>query len=76
MDCRSRSARTRRTITKSVASLGPAFLLDDDIVDGDVFDRQARLNALGLAAFIYSSHSYGFGKMGGRVGVCLNRPYD
>jgi hypothetical protein len=40
-----------------------------------VFDREAKLKALGLAAFIYSSHSYGFGKMGGRVGVCLNRPY-
>jgi hypothetical protein len=60
---------------KHIPSLGPAFLLDDDTVDGDVFDREARLRALGLAAFIYSSHSYGFGKMGGRVGVCLNRPY-
>jgi hypothetical protein len=59
---------------KHVASLGPAFLLDDDIVDGDVFDREARLKALGVASFIYSSHSYGFGKMGGRIGVCLNRP--
>jgi hypothetical protein len=60
---------------KCVASLGPAYLLDDDIIDGDVLDREARLRALGVAAFIYSSHSYGFGKMGGRVGVCLNRPY-
>ena len=60
---------------KHVASLGPAFLLDDDIVDGDVFDREAKLKALGVAAFIYSSHSYGFDKMGGRVGVCLNRSY-
>ena len=60
---------------KHIASLGPAFLLDDDTVDGDVFDREAKLKALGIAAVIYSSHSYGFGKMGGRVGVCLNRPY-
>jgi hypothetical protein len=60
---------------KHVASLGPAFLLDDDIVDGDVFDREIRLKTLGVASFIYSSHSYGFGKMGGRVGVCLNRQY-
>jgi hypothetical protein len=60
---------------KCIASLGPAFLLDDDTIDGDVFNREARLKALGLAAFIYSSHSYGFGKMGGRVGVCLNRAY-
>ena len=60
---------------KHIASLGPAFLLDDDVVDGDVFDREAKLKALGLAAVIYSSHSYGFGKMGGRVVVCLNRPY-
>jgi hypothetical protein len=60
---------------KHTASLGPAFLLDDDTIDGDVFDREAKLKALGIAAVIYSSHSYGFGKMGGRVGVCLNRPY-
>jgi hypothetical protein len=60
---------------KHVASLGPAFLLDDDIVDGDVFDREAKLKALGIAAVIYSSHSYGFDKMGGRVAVCLNRSY-
>jgi hypothetical protein len=60
---------------KHTASLGPAFLLDDDVIDGDVFDREAKLKALGIAGFIYSSHSYGFGKMGGRVGVCLNRPY-
>ena len=59
---------------KHVASLGPAFLLDDDIVDGNVFDREAQLKALEIAAVIYSSHSYGFGKMGGD-GVCLNRPY-
>ena len=45
------------------------------MVDGDVFDREAQLKALGIAAVIYSSHSYGFGKMGGRVGVCLNRSY-
>ena len=60
---------------KHIASLGPPFLLDDDTVDGDVFDREAKLKALGIAALIYSSHSYGFGKMGGRVAVCLNRPY-
>jgi hypothetical protein len=50
---------------KHTASLGPAFLLDDDVVNGDVFDRKAQLKALGVAALIYSSHSYGFGKMGG-----------
>ena len=61
---------------KHIPSLGPAFLLDDDIIDGDVFDREAQLKALGIAAVIYSSHSYGFGKMGGRVVVCLNRPYS
>jgi hypothetical protein len=60
---------------KHTASFGPAFLLDDDVIDGDVFDREAKLKAVGIAGFIYSSHSYGFGKMGGRVGVCLNRPY-
>ena len=49
--------------------------MDDDIVDGDVFDREVELKALGIAALIYSSHSYGFGKMGGRVAVCLNRSY-
>ena len=40
-----------------------------------MFDREVKLKALGIAAVIYSAHSYGFGKMGGRVGVCLNRPY-
>jgi hypothetical protein len=49
--------------------------MDDDVIDGDVFNREARLRELGIAAVIYSSHSYGFGKMGGRVCVCLNRSY-
>src|SRR5215831_5283987 len=60
-----------------IASLGPAILLDDD---GDVFAREPRLRALGAAAIIYSSHSYGFKKdgatkpaKGGRVVSVLDR---
>jgi hypothetical protein len=62
-----------------IASLGPAFFLDDD---GDVFARKARLLALGAAGIIYSSHSFGFVKegaaetsKGGRLVVVLNRPW-
>jgi predicted P-loop ATPase len=57
--------------------LGPPVLMDDDVTagNGDVFDREAKLKELGIAGLIYSSHSYGFGKMGGRVAVCLNRTY-
>jgi hypothetical protein len=63
-----------------VASLGPGLLLDDD---GDVLTREAVLRAKGCAACIYTSHSYGTIKKGaaepsegGRVAVCLNRPYS
>jgi predicted P-loop ATPase len=61
-------------------SLGPAFLLDDD---GDVLARVPGLQALGCAACVYTSYSYGFIKdgasepsKGGRVVVCLNRSYS
>jgi hypothetical protein len=54
-----------------IGTLGPALLLDDD---GVVFDREAALRALGAAAVIYSSHSYSFGKWGGRVVLFLSRP--
>ena len=64
---------------KHIPSLGPGFLLDDD---GDVFAREAVLRALGCAACIYTSYSYGTIKKGaaepskgGRVVLCLNRPY-
>lgn len=58
--------------------LGPAVLLDHD---GDVFGCEGRLRELGVAAVIYTSHSYGFTKpnatapsQGGRVMLFLNRP--
>jgi hypothetical protein len=61
-----------------IASLGPAFFLDHD---GDVFALEPRLRQFGVAAVIFSSHSYGFVKegatapsLGGRVAVFLNRP--
>jgi hypothetical protein len=61
-----------------IQALGPALLLDDD---GDVFSREAVLRALGAAAVIYSSHSFGFLKdgatelsCGGRIVFFLNRP--
>ncbi len=61
-----------------IETLGPALFLDDD---GDVFAREPGLRALGAAAAIYSSHSYGFPKgnatepaRGGRVLLSLNRP--
>jgi hypothetical protein len=60
-----------------IDTLGPALLLDDD---GDVFAREAALRALGAAAVIYSSYSFGFVKegatepsRGGRVALLLNR---
>lgn len=60
-----------------IETLGPALLLDDD---GDVLAREAGLQALGAAALIYTSHSFGFPKSewaapagGGRVVLCLNR---
>jgi hypothetical protein len=60
-----------------IEALGPALFLDDD---GDVFARESTLRALGAAAVIYTSHSYGFSKgdatepaRGGRVILCLNR---
>ena len=61
----------RQRSSKHISKLGPALLLDDD---GDVFAREPALRALGCAAVIYSSHSYGFGKWGGRVVLFLNRP--
>jgi hypothetical protein len=74
--------RLRRFLVRSndhLNSLGPAFLLDDD---GDVLARVAGLRALGCAACVYTSYSYGFIKhgasepsKGGRVVVCLNRSY-
>jgi Primase C terminal 2 (PriCT-2) len=60
-----------------IDTLGPALLLDDD---GDVFSREPALRALGAAAVIYSSYSFGFVKegatelsRGGRVALFLNR---
>lgn len=60
-----------------IHSLGPALLFDDD---GDVFSREPALRALGAAAAIYSSYSFGFLKKGatepsrgGRVVLFLNR---
>ena len=65
---------------KNIPSLGPGLLLDDD---GDVLAREAVLRALGCAACIYTSHSYGTIKKGaaeaskgGRVVLCLNREYS
>jgi hypothetical protein len=59
-----RATRGQSTIGKQrssahIESLGPVLLLDDD---GDVFAREHALRALGAAAVIYSSHSYGFPK--------------
>jgi hypothetical protein len=60
-----------------IDTLGPALFLDDD---GDVFARETALRALGAAAILYSSYSFGFLKSnatvpsrGGRVTVFLNR---
>jgi hypothetical protein len=61
-----------------IDTLGPALLMDDD---GDVFGREGTLRALGAAAILYSSYSFGFLKdedatepaRGGRVVLALNR---
>ena len=60
-----------------IQSLGPALFLDDD---GDVFAREACLRALGAAAVIYSSYSFGSLKgsstepsVGGRVVLFLSK---
>jgi hypothetical protein len=60
-----------------IEALGPAVFLDDDV---DVFAREPALRALGAAAVIYSSYSFGFLKgdasepaKGGRVVLCLNK---
>jgi hypothetical protein len=60
-----------------IETLGPALLLDDD---QDVCARERVLRALGAAAAIYTSYSYGFPKRdaieparGGRVVLFLNR---
>jgi hypothetical protein len=60
-----------------IDTLGPALLMDDD---GDVFEREATLRALGAAVVIYSSYSFGFSKgvetepaRGGRVALALSR---
>jgi hypothetical protein len=78
-----RLANGQSTIGKQRSSacmdtLGPALFLDDD---RDVFGREPALRALGAAALIYSSYSYGFAKgespqpaRGGRVVLPLNRP--
>ena len=44
-----------------IDTLGPALLLDDD---GDVFTREVALRAMGAAAVICSSYSFGFVKAG------------
>ncbi len=61
-----------------IETLGPALFMDDD---GDVFAREPALQALGSAAAIYSSYSFGSLKgsatelsRGGRVVLLLNRP--
>jgi hypothetical protein len=42
-----------------IDTLGPVLLLDDD---GDVFAREPALRAIGAAAVVYSSYSFGFPK--------------
>jgi len=66
--------------SKHITSLGPAMLLDDD---GNVLAREARLGALGAAAILYTSHSYGFVKegkkepsQGGRTVLLGNRQWS
>jgi hypothetical protein len=68
----------RQRSSAHISTLGPALLLDDD---GDVFARLALLRALGVAAIVYSSHSFGQIKngkalpsAGGRVAIFLDRP--
>jgi hypothetical protein len=60
-----------------IKTLGPAVFMDDD---GDVLAREPALRAFGVAAGIYTSHSFGFQKgdatvpaQGGRVVTVLNR---
>jgi hypothetical protein len=77
-----RLAKGQSTIGKQrssahIEALGPGLFLGDD---GDVLSRESALRALGAAAVIYSSHSYGFPKgntpepaRGGRVVLVLNR---
>jgi hypothetical protein len=72
-----RSTIGKQRSSAHIQALGPAFFLDDD---GDVLAREPTLRALGAAAIIYSSYSYGFPKgdatepaRGGRVVLCLNR---
>jgi hypothetical protein len=77
-----RIAKGQSTIGKQrsaahVETLGPALFLDDD---GDVFEREGTLRAFGVAAVIFSSHSFGFKKdnatqpsSGGRLVLVLNR---
>ena len=67
----------RQRSSAHIGSLGPALLLDDD---GNVFAREACLRALGAAAVIYSSYSFGSLKgsstepsVGGRVILFLNK---
>jgi hypothetical protein len=68
----------RQRSSAHIDSLGPAIFLDDD---GDVFARLPLLRVLGVAAIIYSSHSYGLIKpgktlpsAGGRIVLILDRP--
>lgn len=72
-----RSTIGKQRSSRHIDSLGPAVFLDDDV---DVFAREPALYALGAAAAIYSSFSYGFSKgeaphpaRGGRVVILLNR---
>jgi hypothetical protein len=63
--------------SEHIASIGPAIFLDDD---NDVFAREPTLRALGAAAVIYSSFSFGYPKgeetdpsSAGRVVLFVNR---
>jgi Primase C terminal 2 (PriCT-2) len=73
-----RSTIGRQRSSAHIDNVGPAVLLDDD---NDVFARLPDLIASGIAAIVYSSHSYGRIKegktspsAGGRVVVFLDRP--
>jgi hypothetical protein len=68
----------RQRSSAHIERLGPAIFLDDD---GDVFARLPLLRALGVAAIVYSSYSFGLVKagetspsMGGRIVLLLDRP--
>jgi hypothetical protein len=68
----------RQRSSAHINTLGPALLLDDD---GDVFARLPLLRALGVAAIVYSSYSFGQIKngkelrsAGGRVVIFVDRP--